>query len=184
MVVNLVFILISMKITKKYPRKFLLILGISIMGLCLFCFWLFGALGPSTASISKYLILVFMAAYSISIGPVAWVLFTELVPDVGFGLIIFSNWCIAMLIGQMFPVLVSIIGLGQSLLLVSLFSLVAVVGIKSLVIETLGKSPEEIAELYSEEKANGFGSMTEMKIMESKDADIIALEDENSIDRY
>lgn len=147
MLVNLFFIMLSVKIVKLYPRKTMLVSGVSVMGACLFFFWQFKSFGID--SLSKYVILIYMAGYSLSMGPVAWVVFTEIVPDLGMSIIVFVNWGVAMIIGQFFPVIVESFGLENSMVILCLFCIMAVVGVMKLVKETKGKTKEEIVHLYN-----------------------------------
>jgi MFS transporter, SP family, arabinose:H+ symporter len=93
-------------------------------------------------------ILGFVAAFAISIGPVMWVLFSELFPNRVRGLAIsfvgLINSAVSFLVQLVFPWQLATIGSGTTFLIYGLFAAVGLVFVAMIVPETKGKSLEEL----------------------------------------
>jgi MFS transporter, SP family, arabinose:H+ symporter len=93
-------------------------------------------------------ILAFVAAFAISIGPVMWVLFSELFPNRIRGLAIsfvgLINSAVSFLVQLVFPWQLAAIGSGTTFLIYGLFAAVGLVFVLLVVPETKGKSLEEL----------------------------------------
>ena len=100
-------------------------------------------------------ILGFVASFAVSIGPVMWVLFSELFPNKIRGLAIsfvgFVNLGISFLVQFLFPWELSTFGNTITFLIFTLFALVGFVFIWITVPETKGKSLEELEEILVKE---------------------------------
>jgi MFS transporter, SP family, arabinose:H+ symporter len=94
-------------------------------------------------------ILGFVAAFAISIGPVMWVLFSELFPNRIRGLAIsfvgLINSAVSFLVQLVFPWQLATIGSGTTFLIYGLFAAAGLVFVLLVVPETKGKSLEELA---------------------------------------
>jgi sugar porter (SP) family MFS transporter len=109
-----------------------------------------------TASISMnptlilFAILGFVASFAISIGPVMWVLFSELFPNAIRGIAIsfvgLINSAVSFLVQLVFPWELDYLGSGTTFLLYGIFALIGLVFIYKVVPETKGKSLEELEE--------------------------------------
>lgn len=93
-------------------------------------------------------IIGFVASFAISIGPVMWVLFSEIFPNWIRGLAIsfvgFINSAISFLVQLVFPWELSVFGSAGTFLLYGIFAAVGLVFILMLIPETKGKSLEEL----------------------------------------
>lgn len=93
-------------------------------------------------------ILGFVASFAISLGPVMWVLFSELFPNSVRGLAIsfvgFINSCVSWLVQQFFPWELANLGTTVTFLIYAAFGLIGFVFIYRLLPETKGKTLEEI----------------------------------------
>jgi MFS transporter, SP family, arabinose:H+ symporter len=93
-------------------------------------------------------ILGFVAAFAISIGPVMWVLFSELFPNRIRGLAIsfvgLINSAVSFLVQLVFPWQLASIGSGTTFLIYGLFAAAGLVFVLLVVPETKGKSLEEL----------------------------------------
>jgi MFS transporter, SP family, arabinose:H+ symporter len=93
-------------------------------------------------------ILGFVAAFAISIGPVMWVLFSELFPNRIRGLAIsfvgLINSGVSFLVQLVFPWQLATIGSGTTFLIYGLFAAAGLVFVLKVVPETKGKSLEEL----------------------------------------
>ncbi len=96
-------------------------------------------------------ILGFVACFAISLGPVMWVLFSELFPIYVRGLAIsvvgFANSLISTAVQLVFPWELSTIGSGPTFMIYGVFALLGLVFIIRKVPETKGKSLEELESL-------------------------------------
>lgn len=109
-VVNLIFTLLAIKWVDKMGRKPLLLIGsvgmtVGLLGVGICVFY----------SVASYLILpfllLFMASFSVSWGPVVWVLLSEIFPSkirsLALAISVFVQWIANFLVTQFFPVLVA-----------------------------------------------------------------------------
>ena len=110
------------------------------------------ALVSSAISMSPTLILVgilgFVASFAISLGPVMWVLFSELFPNRVRGLAIsfvgLINSSVSFLVQLVFPWELSRLGNSLTFLIYGLFAIVGLVIVMRLLPETKGRSLEEL----------------------------------------
>ena len=93
-------------------------------------------------------ILGFVAAFAVSLGPVMWVLFSELFPNIIRGLAIsfvgFVNSAISFLVQLVFPWELATLGSSGTFLLYGIFAFVGLLFIIKVLPETKGKSLEEL----------------------------------------
>lgn len=93
-------------------------------------------------------VLGFVAAFAISIGPVMWVLFSELFPNRIRGLAIsfvgLINSAVSFLVQLVFPWELATLGSGTTFLIYGLFAAAGLVFVLAVVPETKGKSLEEL----------------------------------------
>jgi MFS family permease len=106
----------------------------------------------SAISMNPTLVLVailgFVASFAVSIGPVMWVLFSELFPNRVRGLAIsfvgLINSAIAFLVTLVFPWQLQTLGSSATFLIYGLFALVGLVFVMRILPETKGRSLEEL----------------------------------------
>ncbi|MEL6973596.1 MAG: MFS transporter, partial [Bacteroidota bacterium] len=100
-------------------------------------------------------ILGFVASFAISIGPVMWVLFSELFPNAVRGLAIsfvgLVNSAVSFLVQLVFPWELATLGASTTFLIYGVFGLIGVFFVLFVVPETKGKSLEELEELLVKE---------------------------------
>jgi MFS family permease len=93
-------------------------------------------------------IILFVAAFAISIGPVMWVLLSEIFPNHVRGLAIsvagFFNGIVSFLVTLLFPWLLDSIGESTTFFIFSGFMIFTFIFVKTMIPETKGKSLEEI----------------------------------------
>ncbi|XP_067839959.1 solute carrier family 2, facilitated glucose transporter member 12 isoform X2 [Heptranchias perlo] len=98
-------------------------------------------------------LLVYVAAYSISFGPVAWVLLSEIFPTGikgrAMAFIGFLNWVMNLVIALTFLTMAESIGLMWMLLIYAMLSFAGLIFVIFIVPETKGQSLEEISERLS-----------------------------------
>ena len=93
-------------------------------------------------------ILGFVASFAISLGPVMWVLFSELFPNriraVAISFVGFVNSAVSFLVQLIFPWELATIGNAMTFLVYGIFAVIGLVVIARLLPETRGKSLEEL----------------------------------------
>jgi len=117
-----------------------------------------------TAAISMNALLIligiigFVASFAISLGPVMWVLFSELFPNrirgVAISFVGFFNSGVSFLVQLVFPWQLSVLGSSMTFLIYGIFAVVGLVFILVLLPETKNKSLEELETILVKEKHN------------------------------
>ncbi len=96
-------------------------------------------------------ILLYVAAFAISLGPVMWALISEIFPSrikgIAISVVGFFNSLVSFSVTQVFPWELSNLGPTMTFAIYAALSLLALLFVKRFVIETKGKSLEEVEEL-------------------------------------
>lgn len=96
-------------------------------------------------------ILLYVASFAISLGPVMWTLISEIFPSkikgIAISVVGFFNSLISFSVTQVFPWELSNLGPTMTFAIYALLSLLAVLFVKRFVIETKGRTLEEVEEL-------------------------------------
>lgn len=154
---NLVFTIAAMAVIDKVGRKKLLLFGQLGMVVVL---TLFGY-GILTGNIAGYwlvaLLVAYIAFFASSQGVVVWVLLSEMFPNIirarGASLGSFANWVISASLNFFFPIVVGFFGVTQvaqqkgmsySFMFLALVTLIGYIYLKKNIIETKGKTLEQI----------------------------------------
>jgi MFS transporter, SP family, arabinose:H+ symporter len=105
-------------------------------------------------------IIGFVASFAISLGPVMWVLFSEIFPNYIRGLAIsfvgFINSGVSFLVQLVFPWEIATLGSALTFLIYGLFAAVGLVIIASILPETKNKSLEELEKILIKNKNRGY----------------------------
>jgi sugar porter (SP) family MFS transporter len=155
--INIVFTILAMWLIDKVGRKFLLIVGFSgifiSMAVLAYSFYVatYGADGTVT-QINSWMVLVgilgFVASFAISVGPVMWVLFSELFPTRVRGLAIsfagFVNSAFSFVVQLVFPWELATLGSAATFMIYGVFGLVGLIFVLIFLPETKGKTLEEL----------------------------------------
>ena len=147
-IVNIIVVALSIGFVKNFGRKILNVLGLIIIIGCHLGFFLLGITTDDTSPISKYLIIVFVGAFSFSLGPALGAYLLEILPDLGYGLAILCNWVASIIGAQFFPMLVEAIGLDYTFLVLAILCIIGLIVVLVFMIETKGKSSKEVDELF------------------------------------
>jgi sugar porter (SP) family MFS transporter len=115
-----------------------------------------GTGGPTSAGIITLVALVvFIASFAFSLGPVVWTVINEIFPNRVRGRAVAVatavNWGSAWLVSQFFLTLIDSIGNSATFYLFGAFSVIAYIWIWKTVPETKGRSLEQIQELWGDE---------------------------------
>jgi SP family arabinose:H+ symporter-like MFS transporter len=146
-VINLAFSLIAVFVVDKLGRKPLLVIGSSLMTISLLTVAASFAYNLDSM-ITLTAILVFIASFAVSLGPVTWVMISEVFPNnvrgKAMSISIVSLWLACFFVALLFPILLEKIGIGNTFLVFAFFSFVSLLFNLKFVKETKGKELEEI----------------------------------------
>ncbi len=153
--VNLAFTVLAIFLIDRLGRRPLLGVGLTGIAVCMFLL----SYGFGSADINPKIILVgilgFVASFAVSLGPVMWVLFSELFPNRIRGLAIsfvgLINSAVSFLVQLIFPWELQNFGNSVTFLIYGLFAVVGLIFVMRVLPETKGKSLEELeAELVGD----------------------------------
>ncbi|HEX6725564.1 MAG TPA: sugar porter family MFS transporter, partial [Gaiella sp.] len=161
-VVNVLATLIAVAWVDKFGRRPLLLTGLVGMTVSLAAVGLSFAAMENTAEtatsttvggiVTVLALVVFIASFAFSMGPIVWTLISEIYPNRVRGRAISvataANWLAAFLVAQFFLSLVDAIGESTTFFLFSALCVVSFVFVWYLVPETKGRSLEEIQERW------------------------------------
>ncbi|MBM7567563.1 sugar porter family MFS transporter [Paenibacillus sacheonensis] len=155
--INFIFTILSIWLIDKAGRKALLLVGSSLMTASLLAIGIVFHTGHATGSLVLVLMLVYVAAFAISLGPVVWVLLSEIFPNRIRGrataIASMALWAADYAVSQSFPPLLDSAGPAATYWIFGALSLVTVLFTWRFVPETKGKSLEEIEHLWDEQGA-------------------------------
>ncbi len=159
--VNMAFTVVAIRQVDRWGRRPLMLVGYSGMAVALFALAAAALLGQIKSWI-LIAILGYIAAFALSVGPVTWVLLSEIYPmrqrGRAMALATFCLWVANYLVSQTFPMmdknaaLVAIFNHGFPFLVYGLLSLLAVFFVWRKVPETKGRSLEEIERSWLHDK--------------------------------
>ena len=147
-VINTIFTFVAIKYIDTLGRRTLLIWGISGMVVCLLGIGILFQTGSTSGPWLLILILGFVGCFSTSLGPIPWVLISEIFPTknrgVAMSLSIMVLWIGVWLISQFTPVLLEKIGAGHTFWLFAFNAILLLIFTIKIIPETKGKTLEEI----------------------------------------
>lgn len=146
--VNLVFVTVSILFVDRVGRRKLMIIGPAGMGIFLFC--ISGAYFTDnfTGMLPLLLMMGYLAFFALSLGPIVWVLLGEIFPNrirsraVSFSIL--AQWAANFLVSFTFPILKQGVGSGFTFLIYALMCVACVVFVCRCIVETKGKTLEQI----------------------------------------
>ena len=158
-VVNVIFTIIAMVSVDRAGRKPLLIGGAAGMSACLTAMgW--AMIHESFSAWLLFYVLAYIACFALSVGPVTWILLSELFPSVGRGKAMAVStaalWTANFVVSQTFPMLdrsselIARFGHGFPFFLYAIFCLVEIWFVALFVPETKNRRLEEIAQQWSD----------------------------------
>ena len=150
-VTNLLFTILAMTLIDRFGRKFLLYVGATGMSVFLgFFSWAY-ITDNTKGFILLGLLIGYIAFFAFSQGAVIWVILSEMFPNKvrsrGAAIGSFSHWIFNFGIALLFPVVSAKIGVGFVFAFFTLATLLSLLFYKFALIETKGKSLEEIEEM-------------------------------------
>ncbi len=147
-IINMSFTLIAIWKIDQLGRRPLLISGASGMFISLTAIGLLFALGRAEGILLLSFILVFIASFAFSLGPVIWVILSEIYPTRirgrAMSIATLATWIGTATIGQMIPISLENLGPASTFWIFALFCIPTIVIGVRLLPETRGKTLEEI----------------------------------------
>jgi SP family xylose:H+ symportor-like MFS transporter len=160
--VNLLFTIIAIWTVDKLGRKPLMIIGSTGMGVSLFAMG-FAGFYQSTGLWLLFFVLGYIACFALSVGPVVWVILSEIFPTKirgrAMGIATICLWSANTVVSQTFPMmdgnqfLIDVFHHGFPFFIYGIMCVVLVVFMCRCVPETKGKSLEEIEKMWIGGKA-------------------------------
>ena len=89
-----------------------------------------------------------MIGFGVSVGPLPWVIISDILPDVAIGIAVLANWLSCFAIGIGFPPVVESLGIAWGFIIYGAISLTGTLFVAFFVKETKGKNEAEIGVLY------------------------------------
>jgi SP family galactose:H+ symporter-like MFS transporter len=150
-IVNVVMTVVAMLLLDRVGRRPLLLGGMAVMAVALFAlglaFALPGLIG-SLSSVAVAFLMLYVGAFAISLGPIFWLLISEIYPlrlrGLAAGVATTANWASNLLIALTFLSLIEGVGTSVTFWLYGCVTLVAIVFAYRLVPETKGHTLEEL----------------------------------------
>jgi SP family arabinose:H+ symporter-like MFS transporter len=153
-IVNVVFTFVAIFTVDKWGRRPLLYTGIIGAVVSLVCIGTLFTLGVTHGPAILIFILVFIACFAFSFGPVCWVVVGEIFPNgirgKAMSLATLSLWVGNFLVGQLTPLSLEGLGPAATFFLFALFCSPAIWVTWKLIPETKGRSLENIDEYWKE----------------------------------
>jgi SP family arabinose:H+ symporter-like MFS transporter len=149
--VNTIFTFVAIKYIDKLGRRTLLLWGVSGMALCLFSIGLLYQLNLTSGPWLLVLILGFVCCFASSLGPIPWVLISEIFPTktrgTAMSLAIMVLWVGVVLISQFTPVLLDM-GETMTFWIFMANAIILLIFTYKLIPETKGKTLEQIEQSW------------------------------------
>lgn len=150
--VNFIFTIVAMQLIDRLGRRFLLLLGYGGLALIFAFFGGFYVLGLS-GIIMLISVMVATSLYAMTLAPTTWVVLSEIFPNrvrgVAMSIATFSLWSACFVLTYTFPILNKGLGASGTFWLYGIICLFGFFFVKKYLIETKGKSLEEIENKYS-----------------------------------
>lgn len=151
--INFLFTIIALWLIDKVGRKALLLVGSASMAICLLVIGIAFQTGHSAGPLVLIFILLYVASFAISLGPVVWVIISEIFPNRIRGkataIAAMVLWAADYLVSQTFPPLLGSAGPAATFWIYGSMALIAFLFTWRIVPETKGKSLEEIESLWA-----------------------------------
>ncbi len=146
--VNFVFTIVSLWLIDKVGRKTLLIIGSAVMTISLASVGFQFSSATPNGTLVLVFILLFVAAFAVSFGPIVWLIIAEIFPTTIRGrataIASVALWLADFLVSQFFPVLLGKTGPSTTFFIFAILGVVAFIFSLTVVRETKGKTLEEI----------------------------------------
>ncbi|RYY55646.1 MAG: MFS transporter [Chitinophagaceae bacterium] len=150
--VNLVFTIVAIKWVDKYGRKFLLFTGLTGIVISLVLCGLLFYTGNTQGPLLLVLMLMYIACFAFSLGPVTWIIINEIFPTdirvTAVTICTMALWIAVWMVGQFFPWLIEHMGPAVTFWIFAGCSLINFFFSRNVVKETKGRTLEEMENVF------------------------------------
>ncbi len=150
--INVIFTFVAIKKADKLGRKFLLVAGLTGMIVSLVCCGLLFYSGNTGNALLLLAIILFIACFAMSVGPITWILINEIFPTEvrvkAVAVCTFALWAAVWMVGQFFPWLLQNTGPANTFWLFAFFCLLNLIFCYRAVRETKNKTLEEVEQIF------------------------------------
>lgn len=164
--INFLFTIVALWLIDKVGRKALLLVGSASMAICLLVIGVAFQTGNTAGPLVLIFILIYVASFAISLGPVVWVIMSEIFPNRIRGkataIAAMTLWAADYVVSQSFPPLLSSAGPATTFWLYGSMALLTFFFTWRIVPETKGKSLEEIESLWSSKEENATSAVPKL----------------------
>ncbi len=147
-IINTIFTFVAIKYIDQIGRRTLLLWGVSGMIICLFAIGMLYKFDHISGPWLLIFILGFVACFATSLGPIPWVIISEIFPTrtrgIAMSISIMVLWVGVLLISQFTPVLLDSLGAGYTFWVFMINAIILLIFTYKMIPETKGKSLEEI----------------------------------------
>ncbi|WCK52332.1 sugar porter family MFS transporter [Aneurinibacillus sp. Ricciae_BoGa-3] len=151
-IINLIFTIVSLWLIDKLGRKFLLLAGTAMMTISLLVIGYAFHAGTAGSWVLIF-ILLYVASFAVSMGPIVWLVIAEIFPNrvrgTASSIASVALWLADYVVSQTFPVLLNSVGVALTFWIFGILSAFAFFFTLKAVPETKGKSLEEIEHMWS-----------------------------------
>ena len=151
--VHVIFTLVAIKYVDKVGRKGLLLGGSAGMAFCLAVIGAAFFLGFLEGYLILIFILLYIAFFAISLGPLTFVVIAEIFPNRTRGramsIALFSLWAGVFLVSQLFPILLETIGSAFTFWIFMFMAVITCLFVWKVIPETKGRTLEEIEKSWA-----------------------------------
>jgi SP family arabinose:H+ symporter-like MFS transporter len=155
--INFVFTIVALWLIDKVGRKALLLAGSASMAVCLLVIGIAFQTGHAAGPLVLIFILLYVASFAVSLGPVVWVIISEIFPNRIRGkataIAAMALWAADYVVSQTFPPMLSSAGPAATFWIYGSMAVLAFFFTWRVVPETKGKSLEQIEALWEAEAA-------------------------------
>ncbi len=149
--VNLIFTLVAIRYIDRFGRKPLLIIGSIGMAISLFIIAIAFYLHQFGGILILLFVLIYIASFAASLGPVTWVFVAEIYPNrlrsEAMSVAVVFLWAAVFIVSLLFPYMLNVLGGGTAFLIFGIMCLIYLVFLFAKVPETKGKSLEELEKI-------------------------------------
>ncbi|NOU91315.1 sugar porter family MFS transporter [Paenibacillus sp. LMG 31460] len=167
--INFLFTILAIWLIDKVGRKALLLVGSASMTVCLVVIGAAFQSGQPSGPLVLIFILLYVASFAISLGPVVWVIMSEIFPNRIRGkataIASMALWTADYIVSQTFPPMLGSAGPAVTFWIFGFMALLTFFFTWRLVPETKGKSLEEIEALWSSRKASNSNKSKEDEVV-------------------
>lgn len=151
-VVNVLFTIVAITKSDKLGRRSLLVIGLIGMIFSLLTVGICFHTGYTDSLLLLSMLVLFIGCFALSVGPITWVLINEIFPDDlrvrAVSICTFALWTSVFMVGQFFPWLLDRVGVAGVFWVFAGFSILNLLFCLRVLVETKGKTLEEIEEIY------------------------------------